>query len=340
MNLLEVKKNAKEKMKGFCALCDTCNGIWCRGRVPGMGGAGDGSTMQRNYEKLKEIRVIMKTLHNVRKPDTKYKFLEKILSSPMMVAPITGLNYNAGGGVEEKDYIDDVINGSMECGTIAMIGDGGNPDFYKWGLEGIEKANGNGIAIIKPRENSEIIKRIRMAEEVGALAVGIDIDGAGLLTMEAMGQPVGPKSINELRELVESTKLPFILKGIVSVEEARIAAEVGVAGIVVSNHGGRVLNGTISPVEVLPEIVEAVGEKLIVIADGGVREGVDIIKLLALGAHSVLIGRPVIWGSIGGRRKGVKLILETLRNQLYQGMLLTGASNLKNINKSMINSED
>ena len=336
MNLKDVKKNAREKMKGVCAICRECNGVWCRGMVPGMGGSGNGSTMQRNYNKLNEIRIMMKTLHNVKDPNVKFNFLGKVLSSPLVVAPITGLNYNAGGAISEEDYIDDIVNGSIECGTIAMIGDGGNPDFYKWGIEAIKKVKGNGVAIIKPRENSEIIKRIRMAEEVGALAVGIDIDGAGLLVMKTMGQPVGPKSIEELKELVESTKLPFILKGILSVEEAKIAMKAGVAGIIVSNHGGRVFNGTISSTEVLAEISEAVGDKMLIIADGGVREGIDVVKFLALGAHCVLVGRPIIWGSVGGRREGVKLTLETLKNQLYQSMILTGALSLEKINKNMI----
>jgi len=336
MNLTEVKNNAREKMKGVCAICRECNGVWCRGMVPGMGGAGNGSTMQRNYNKLNEIRIMMKTLHDVKDPDVKFNFLGKVLSSPVIVAPITGLNYNAGGAVEEKDYIDDIVNGSLECGTMAMIGDGGNPDFYRWGVEAIKKVDGNGIAIIKPRENAEIIKRIRMAEEAGALAVGIDVDGAGLLVMSTMGQPVGPKSVEELKELVDSTKLPFILKGILSVEEAMIAMEAGVAGIIVSNHGGRVLNGTISSVETLSEISTAVGDKMVVIADGGVREGMDIVKFLALGAHCVLVGRPIIWGSVGGRKEGVKLTLEALKNQLYQAMILTGADSLGKINNNMI----
>jgi isopentenyl diphosphate isomerase/L-lactate dehydrogenase-like FMN-dependent dehydrogenase len=336
MNLKEVKDIARKKMKGVCNICRECDGVWCRGMVPGMGGAGDGSTMQRNYSKLREIRIMMKTLHNAKNPNMKYEFLGKMLETPMMIAPITGLDYNAGGSIKEEDYIDDIVNGSLECGTIAMIGDGGNPDFYKWGIEALKKVDGNGVAIIKPRENSEIIKRIKMAEEVGALAVGVDTDGAGLLVMASMGQPVGPKSKEELKELVNSTKLPFIVKGILSVEEAKIAMEAGVAGIIVSNHGGRVLNGTISAVETLTEIKKAVGDKMVVIADGGVREGMDIVKFLALGANCILVGRPVIWGSVGGRREGVKLTLDTLKNQFYQGMILTGAKNLEEINIDMV----
>ena len=330
MNLVEVRNRARIKMKKVCVVCRECNGVWCRGMVPGMGGAGDGSSMQRNYDKLKEVRVMMKTLHNAKDPDTKYTFLGKVLSSPMMVAPITGLSSNGGGAIEEKDYIDDIVHGSIESGIIPMIGDGGDPDFYRWGIEALDQIGGNGVAIIKPRSNSEIIKKIRMAEEVGALAVGVDIDSAG------KGQLVEPKSIEDLRELVNSTKLPFILKGILSVEEAKIAMEVGVAGIIVSNHGGRVLNGTISAIETVGAIKKVVGDKIIIIADGGVREGVDILKFLASGADSVLVGRPVMWGSIGGRREGVKLTLDTLEKQLYQAMILTGVEDIKSIGEDIL----
>lgn len=336
MDLNSVLDNARKKFNGKCVICRECNGVWCRGMVPGMGGAGDGSTMQRNYQKLKELRVVMKTIHGVKDPQLKTKFFGEEIDLPVIIAPVTGMNYNVGGGITEKEYIEDIIMGSIESKTLAMIGDGGDPELYNLGIEGLKKVGGRGIAIIKPRANEEIIKRIKKAEEVGALAVGIDIDGAGLVTMGMMGQPVGPKSKEELRELVESTNLPFILKGIVTPEEAKIALEVGVAGIVVSNHGGRVLNSSISAIEVVEEIKKAVGDKLLVIADGGVREGVDVLKFLAMGADLVLVGRPIIWGSLGGRKEGVKLILKKLKDQLHQSMILTGVEKVEKVDGKII----
>ncbi len=166
--------------------------------------------------------------------------------------------------------------------------------------------------------------------------MGIDIDGAGLVTMKLFGQPVGPKSPEELKELISSTNLPFIVKGVLSVEEAKICVEAGAAAIVVSNHGGRVLNHTLAPCEVLEDIAREVGDDILVLADGNVREGVDIIKYLALGAKAVLVGRPVIWGSIGGRQEGVKTVLETLKSQLYQGRILTGSNETSYITRNKI----
>ncbi len=336
MDIVEAKNSAREKMKGFCALCPECNGVWCAGKVPGMGGTGSGESFKHTIKELKKIKVIMRTLHNVKEPNSEVELFGERLSFPVIGAPITGTKFNMGGSVTEEEYCSDVIKGAINAGTISMIGDTGDPMAYGAGLKAIKEANGKGIAIIKLRENKDIIERIRMAEEIGAIAVGIDIDGAGLITMKLFGQPVSPKTFEELKELVESTKLPFIVKGILSVDEAEICAKAGVAAIIVSNHGGRILNETLAPTEVLEEIVKSVGDKLIVLADGGVREGVDILKYLALGAKGVLLGRPMIWGSVGGREEGVTIILNNIKNQLTQGMILTGVQDIKSINSKII----
>lgn len=336
MDIKEIKENARERMKGFCNICRECDGVWCAGKVPGMGGTGTGNSFKRAHDKLKDIKVVMRTIHNAKDPILKTSIFGKELSFPAIVAPITGTVFNMGGYVNDGEYSDDVVLGAIDAGTFAMIGDTGDPKCFEHGINAIKKANGNGIAIIKPRENDEIIKRIKIAEEAGAIAVGIDSDGAGLVTMKLFGQPVGPKSVDDLKALVKSTKLPFIVKGILSVDEALLCVEAGVDTIIVSNHGGRVLNETLAPCEVLEDIVKAVGDKINVLVDGSVREGVDILKYLALGAKGVLIGRPIIWGSIGGRQEGVKVTLETFKNQLYQSMILTGINDVNNVNPKII----
>lgn len=336
MDLKEITASAREKMKGFCNLCPECNGVWCAGKVPGMGGAGTGESFKRNFKMLKNIKIKMKTIHSAINPNTFSTFFGEKLSMPLLTAPITGTKYNMGGFVSEEEYVNDIVFGSLDAGTVAMIGDSGDPNCYIQGIEAVKKAGGKGIAIIKPRENSEIISRIKMAEEAGAMAVGVDVDGAGLVTMKLFGQPVGPKSPEDLKELVSSTELPFIVKGILSVEEAKICVEAGADAIVVSNHGGRVLNHTLSSCEVLEDIAKAVGEDIIVMADGNVREGVDIIKYLALGAKAVLVGRPMIWGSVGGRQEGVRVVLETMKKDLYKGMILTGCPDIASITRNKI----
>lgn len=169
--------------------------------------------------------------------------------------------------------------------------------------------------------------------------MGVDIDGAGLITMALKGQPVSPKSPKEIEELVKSTSLPFILKGIMTLSEAQIAYELGVAAIVVSNHGGRILDHTPGVAEVLPEITEKLKGKITIIADGGVRSGVDVLKLLALGADAVLIGRPVVIAVVGGGREALKLYFDNIKNELKQAMLLTGVSSVRNVPRNIIYSK-
>lgn len=336
MDILEVRKEAREKMKGFCALCPECNGVWCAGKVPGMGGTVTGESFKYTARELKNIKVIMRTIHGVTEPNTEVKLFGETLSFPVIGAPITGAKFNMGGSITDAEYCDDVVKGAISAGTISMIGDTGDPTAYVAGLKAIQEVKGKGIAIIKPRANKDVIERIRMAEEAGALAVGIDIDGAGLITMKLFGQPVSPKTFEEIKELVESTKLPFIVKGILSVDEAELCVKAGVAAIIVSNHGGRVLNETLAATDVLEEIVASVGDKLTVLVDGGVREGVDVIKYIALGAKGVLLGRPMIWGSVGGRQEGVTTVLNNLKTQLIQGMILTGNQEIASINHRTI----
>lgn len=336
MDIKEIRQNAKEKMKGYCRVCPSCDGRACAGEVPGMGGTGTGKAFQENLAALEQYKLNMRTIHDAKDPDTSTTLFGVELKTPIMAAPITGTTYNMGGALTEAEFIQAVIKGSLMAGSLGWSGDGADPTMYNSGLEAIREEQGMGIPIIKPRAQEEIIKRIKEAEAAGAKAVGIDIDGAGLVTMALKGQPVGPKTLDELKEVIKSTSLPFILKGIMTVEEAELAVEAGAAAIVVSNHGGRVLDQTPGAADVLPEIAEAVKGKVTILADGGVRSGVDALKLLALGADGVLVGRPVIVGAFGGGAEGVKAILAKYTAELQQAMILTGCKSIADINGDVL----
>mgnify|MGYP001304112248 CR=1 FL=1 len=336
MDLKEVKDIAREKMKGYCRVCPVCNGVACAGEVPGMGGSLTGATFKSNVEDLSKVKLKLKTIHNAKDPDLKFNFFNTVLDFPIIAAPITGTVFNMGGALTESEYINSVTNGSIASGTIAMTGDSADLSLYDEGINAIGKVKGMGIPIIKPRDNSDVIENIKKAESVNSLAVGMDIDGAGLVTMALKGQPVGPKTVEELKEIVSSTNLPFILKGIMTVEEAKLAVEVGAKAIVVSNHGGRVLDHCQSTASVLPEISKAVKGKVMILVDGGIRTGVDVFKMIALGADGVLIGRPIIVGAFGGYEEGVSLVLNKMKNELYQTMILTGSEDLSSIDSSKI----
>lgn len=336
MNWKELQQTAREKLKGFCRVCPSCNGKACAGEVPGMGGAGTGASFKANIEALAQYRLNLRTLHGAKDPDTRLTLFGKELSTPILAAPMTGVSYNMGGAVSEQEFISMIITGARLAGTLGMSGDGGDPEFYNSGLKAIASENGHGIPVIKPREQGAIIERIRRAEEVNATAVGVDVDGAGLVTMAFFGQPVGPKTAKELKELVNATRMPFIVKGIMTVDEAVLAADAGVAAIVVSNHGGRILDHTPGAAEVLPAIARAVKGRVTILANGGVRSGVDVLKLLALGADAVLVGRPLVVGAFGGGAEGVKFVLEKLTNELKQAMILTGCATLSNIEERIL----
>lgn len=339
MNIKEVRTIAREKMKGYCRVCPVCNGVACAGEVPGIGGSLTGSAFKSNVNDLAQIKLKMKTIHNAKNPDQSFDFFGTKLDTPIISAPITGSAFNMGGALTEEEYIDSVIYGSLNAGTIAMTGDSADPELYASGVEAIDKVNGKGVPIIKPKENNVVIDLLKMAENVNTIAAGMDIDGAGLVTMALKGSPVGPKTVEELKEIISSTSLPFILKGVMTKEEALLAVEVGAKAIVVSNHGGRVLDHAQSSAKVLSEISQAVKGKVMILADGGIRSGVDVFKMLALGADAVLIGRPVIIGAFGGYREGVSLVIDDMKNQLLQTMILTGAKDLESIDSSMISIE-
>jgi 4-hydroxymandelate oxidase len=132
------------------------------------------------------------------------------------------------------------------------------------------------------------------------------------------------------------TALPIILKGILTAEDALLAIKHNIDGIIVSNHGGRQLDGAIPAIDALPEIVEAVSKKCEVYIDGGIRRGTDVLKALALGANAVLLGRPILWGLAVNGEKGASHVLELLSNELELAMALTGRPTIKSIDKSVI----
>jgi isopentenyl diphosphate isomerase/L-lactate dehydrogenase-like FMN-dependent dehydrogenase len=336
MDLESIRKAARERMKGACRVCPVCDGRVCAGEVPGMGGTGTGAAFRANLQALADHRFNLRTMHGVTSPDTTLELWGEKLSMPILAAPMTGASYNMNAALSEEDMAEELLAGAILAGTLGMTGDGADPSMYASGLRAIGEHGGRGIPFIKPRQRDEVARRIGMAEAAEARAVGMDMDGAGLVTMALKGQPVGPKSPAEIAEIIGSTPLPFILKGVMTPDEALLAVEAGASAIVVSNHGGRVLDHTPGAAEVLPAIAAAVKGRISILADGGVRTGGDVLKLLALGADAVLVGRPLAVGAVGGGREAVGLMLRIMRNELVQAMLLTGTADVKRVDKSIL----
>ncbi|MFH0976995.1 MAG: alpha-hydroxy-acid oxidizing protein [Spirochaetota bacterium] len=337
ISMESIRYAAREKFKKVCYACKSCDGANCPSGVPGMGGIGTGASFRENLEALKRYKINTRVIHSITNPDTSTAFFGTPLSFPVMAAPITGTVTNLCGAIDELEYNRAVVSGCMNAGTIAFVGDGASPEKYKIGLQAISENNGMGIPIFKPRsDNKEIIKRIKKAEKSQAAAVGMDIDAVVFKTMAMKNQSVGPKSVEELKEIISSTQLPFILKGIMNVKDAELAVEAGAHAIIVSNHGGRVLDGMPGSMDVLEDIARAVKGHVRILIDGGFRTGVDVLKALALGADFVLIGRPVTIAAVGMLDKGVSFYLKALKKELELAMILTGSQNIADIPKDVV----
>ncbi len=208
MTLNEAAKTARELMMPKCRMCPECNGVVCRGEVPGIGGKGTGSSFMNNYSDLKKITLNMRTIHDVREPDLRFTLFGQELSMPVMPAPVTGVNINMGGKVSEEDYIRAVIRGSKNAGIIPMVGDSAFKSFIEDNLKVLKEEGVSGIPFIKPWNNDELLSRIDMAMTSNPLAIGVDIDSAGLDTLKMHGQRVDPKSLSELKMIRDHVKIP------------------------------------------------------------------------------------------------------------------------------------
>lgn len=336
MDYKDMLKEARANLNGSCRVCKACNGVVCAGEVPGMGGKDTGSAFIQNFKSLQDVKINMRVIHNVSNPDTSVELFGRKMKAPIFAAPITGTTLNMGGKISEREYITPVVEGCIDTGIYAMVGDTAVDSFLMDNLDVLKENNGQGIVFIKPWENHDIIKKIKLAEEAGAFAVGVDVDACGLVTLSMHGKTVVPKDVEALKELKASTKLPFIVKGIMTVEDALLAVEAGVDAIVVSNHGGRVLDCTPGAADVLPSIAEAVKGKITILVDGGVRTGVDVLKLIGLGADGVLIGRPFVTASFGGGKEGVEMYVNKVIGEFEATMRLTGCETVKDIDSKVI----
>ena len=179
--------------------------------------------------------------------------------------------------------------------------------------------------------------KMEQAKASGCFAVAMDVDAAGLPFLKNMTPPAGSKSVAELAEIVKLAERPFIVKGVMTVKGALKAKEAGAAAIVVSNHGGRVLDQCPATAEVLPEIAEALkGSGVKILVDGGIRSGVDVFKALALGADAVLICRPFVTAVYGGGEEGVKCYIDKIAAELADTMQMCGAHSLAEITRDMV----
>ena len=336
MNYEEVLVNARTCMGEYCKACNECNGKVCKNQIPGPGAKGIGDTAIRNYDKWKEIRVNMDTLTENKKIDMSFELFGQTFKYPFFAGPVGAVNLHYGDKYNDMTYNNILVSTCAKEGILAFTGDGVNPDVMIAATSAISSVGGIGIPTVKPWNIDTIEEKMKLVKESGAVAVAMDIDAAGLPFLKNMNPPAGAKSVEELREIVKLAGLPFIVKGIMNVRGALKAKEAGAAAIVVSNHGGRVLDQCPATAEVLSDIVDAVGDSMKVFVDGGIRSGVDVFKALALGADGVLICRTFVTALYGGEEEGIKTYINKLASELEDTMAMCGAYSLDEIKRDMI----
>lgn len=336
MTYQEVLEQARTCVGPYCKSCPVCNGKACKNTVPGPGAKGIGTGFIRNYDKWQEICVNMDTICENKPVDTSFELFGHKVDLPVFAAPVGAMLMHYGDKYTDLQYNDILVAACAEAGIAAFTGDGIYPAVMEGAAEALKRNGGVGIPTIKPWNLETIQEKMALVKAANPIAIAMDIDGAGLPFLKNLTPPAGSKTVEELRQIAEMAEKPFILKGIMTVKGAKKALEAGAKAIVVSNHGGRVLDQCPATAEVLPEIVDAVGGQMTVLVDGGIRTGMDVFKALALGADAVLIGRPFVNMVYGGGAEGVKLFVQKLKEELSDTMAMCGAHALADIDRSML----
>ena len=305
----EVLKSARGNMGPYCKVCSVCNGAACKNQMPGPGAKGVGDNAVRNYQKWQEIRVNMDTIHENKPIDTSVELFGRTFKYPFFAGPVGAMTLHYGEKYDDLAYNNLLVDACAKGGIAAFTGDGTNAKVMEGATAAIKAAGGLGIPTVKPWNLETIREKMELVKASGSFAVAMDIDGAGLPFLKNLTPPAGSKTVDELREVAEMAGVPFIIKGIMTRRGALKAKDAGAAAIVVSNHGGRVLDQCPATAEVLEDIVEAVGGRMKILVDGGLRSGVDVFKALAMGADGVLLGRPFVTAVYGGAAEGVRVIL-------------------------------
>lgn len=328
-------------------------------------GAWDETTLKANREAYEKLKIHYKILVDVEKRDLSTTIFGQHIDFPILVAPTAfhklahpdGELATGRAAVKAKTIM---TLSSLSTTTIEEVAEATNKTFWFQ------------LYINKQREYTRDL--VARAESAGAKALVVTVDTPLWGRRErdvrnGFHLPPGLSAINlvkyqqdgiakgqsgaglgqsfawmldatlqwkDLDWLASITKLPIIIKGVCRVDDAIKATEHGIKGILVSNHGGRQMDSAPATIDVLPAIVDAVGNRTTVLMDGGIRRGTDAMKALAQGAKAVFVGRPVLWGLAAGGQQGVEKALSMLKEELDLGMALSGCRNLKELNRSLL----
>lgn len=263
-----------------------------------------------------------------RKPDTSFSLYGECFNTPIMTAALSHLE-----NVCEKGMVK-MAQGAQMAGAVNFAGMGEKKE-----LEEITATGAKTIKIIKPyADNHLIFEKISHAEKCGALAVGIDIDHAFDSSGNydtVLGYEMRPKSLEEIREFVQASKCPFIIKGILSERDAYKCLKAGVKGIVVSHHHG-IMEYVMPPLKILPAIRKVINGEIPILVDCGITSGIDAFKALALGADAVCVGRALMEPLKENGAEGVRDAICRMNHELKGVMAKTGCYDLAHMDDTVI----
>ena len=335
MNYQEAMAQARGNM-GKCKACPVCNGQACRNTVPGPGAKGVGDTAIRNYDAWQKIRVNMDTLCSYGDADTRFTLFGKTFAAPLFAGPVGAVTMHYSDRYNDETYNAALVSGCAQAGIAAFTGDGLDANVMVQATKAIGAVGGLGVPTVKPWNLELIREKMALVKESNAFTVAMDVDAAGLPFLRGMEPPAGSKTVEQLREIREMAGRPFIVKGVMTVKGALKSLDAGADAILVSNHGGRVLDGCAATAEVLPEIVSAVEGRVPVLVDGGIRTGTDIFRALALGAQAVVIARPYVCAVYGGGAEGAVALTAKLQAELADTMQMCGVHSLGEITRECV----
>src|SRR5437762_2326918 len=323
------------------------------------GGALDEITLRENTAGWERLKLYYRVLAGVGERDMSTTMLGQSISMPIVVAPTAFHRLACEAGEVAA------AQAAKAAGTLFILSSLSNTAMEKVFAQAASP-KWFQLYIYKDREiTRELVQR---AEAAGAEAIVLTVDAPGLGTRERdvrnnfqlpdglnvenlapLGKGKFPKvsgsglaayvrdnfksdlGFDDLDWLCGCTRLPVVVKGVCRGDDARCAAEHGAKAVVVSNHGGRQLDTAPGPCEVLPQVVDAVADRCEIYVDGGIRRGSDVLKAIALGARAVLMGRPILWGLAVNGEQGARHVLEILKRELDEAMLLCGCTRLKDI---------
>ena len=317
------------------------------------GGAGDELTLRDNVAAWRRWQLRPRMLVGVDACTTATTVLGQEVSMPLLVAPVAFQRVAHPDGEMAMARAAKVAGTIMCLSTLATttqaeLAQTGAPrwfQLYVFRDEGVTRdliaqarEHGFGALVltidapVRGRRERDVRTTFTVPDDLRIAPLG----HGGITPREVFDLISSSLTWRDVERIAEEAQMPLLVKGVLTAEDAQLACEHGAAGIVVSNHGGRQLDGVSATVDALPEVVEAVGGRVEVLVDGGIRRGTDVVKALALGARAVLVGRAPIWGLAAAGEEGALAVLELLRAELLGVLQLVGCRSPEDVSPDRV----